>query len=140
MAQTDGASIHDSRFERTPVKSAVAAIVLAAGRSRRMGEFKPLLPFGDQTVLETCIGNLRAAGVQEIIVVVGHRAEDVRRKLKSTVLLATNPNPDSEMTASIKLGVQHVSSATSAVLITPVDHPAVAADVIQKLIQTWHSG
>ena len=40
----------------------IAAIVLAAGRSQRMGAFKPLLPFGPKTVIETCIENLRGGG------------------------------------------------------------------------------
>ncbi|MFL6229050.1 MAG: NTP transferase domain-containing protein, partial [Pyrinomonadaceae bacterium] len=55
----------------------VAAILLAAGRSRRMGAFKPLLPFGATTVIESCINNLRGAGVAEIVVVLGHRAEEL---------------------------------------------------------------
>ncbi|MGB8510146.1 MAG: NTP transferase domain-containing protein, partial [Pyrinomonadaceae bacterium] len=58
--------------------NAVAAIILAAGRSRRMGAFKPLLPFGGRTVVEACIENLRAAGVAEIVVVLGHRAAELR--------------------------------------------------------------
>src|SRR5207245_6743724 len=59
----------------------VAALLLAAGRSRRMGAFKPLLPFGDRTVIERCVANLRAAGVREVIVVLGHRADEVRAHL-----------------------------------------------------------
>jgi molybdenum cofactor cytidylyltransferase len=59
----------------------LSAILLAAGRSRRMGAFKPLLPFGARTVIETCIDNLRAAGVTEIVVVVGHRGAEVRARL-----------------------------------------------------------
>src|SRR4029079_10485436 len=61
----------------------VAAILLAAGRSRRMGAFKPLLPFGPQTVIESTVANLRAGGVTDIIVVVGHRGEEIREKLKA---------------------------------------------------------
>ena len=56
----------------------VAAILLAAGRSRRMGAFKPLLPFGDSTVIESCIDNLRETPVDEIIVVAGHRADELQ--------------------------------------------------------------
>ena len=42
-----------------------------------MGAFKPLLPFGKTTVLQSCINYLEAAGVEEIVVVTGHRAEDL---------------------------------------------------------------
>ncbi len=44
----------------------IAAVLLAAGRSRRMGAFKPLLPFGGVTVVEACVENLREAGAAEV--------------------------------------------------------------------------
>ncbi|HEX8354014.1 MAG TPA: NTP transferase domain-containing protein, partial [Pyrinomonadaceae bacterium] len=59
----------------------IAAILLAAGRSRRMGAFKPLLPFGGVSVVEACVAALRGAGVAEVSVVVGHRGEEVRAAL-----------------------------------------------------------
>jgi len=119
----------------------VAAIILAAGRSRRMGKFKPLLPFGNQTVIESCVSNLRAAGVEEIVVVVGYRAEDVRRQINSLpVTLILNPNPHSEMSVSIQLGLGATSPSAKAVLITPVDHPAVPSSIIRSLIEHWRDG
>src|ERR1700730_9929016 len=88
-------------------KEQISAILLAAGRSRRMGAFKPLLPFGDKTVVEQCVTNLRDAGVHETIVVVGHRADDVREQLKNfEVSFALNADPDSEMNVSIARGVE----------------------------------
>src|SRR5207302_8566963 len=85
----------------------VAALLLAAGRSRRMGAFKPLLPFGDRTVIERCIANLRAAVVGEVIVVLGHRAEEVRAHLgDSDVRFALNADMDSEMSVSIARGIE----------------------------------
>src|SRR5688572_13979443 len=122
-------------------KFPIAAIILAAGRSRRMGKFKPLLPFGKQTVIESCISNLRAAGVSEIVVVLGHHAEAVREQLNSaSVAFVTNPNPESEMSASIALGVDAVTEMGRAVLITPVDHPAIHPDTIGLLMEKWRGG
>ncbi|HVS82247.1 MAG TPA: nucleotidyltransferase family protein [Pyrinomonadaceae bacterium] len=119
----------------------VAAILLAAGRSRRMGAFKPLLPFGDRTVIECCVSNLRAGGIDEIVVVVGHRAENVREQLKnSQVRFAVNPDPDSEMSASIALGVEQVSSNARALVVALVDHPAVPPEVVRILIDEWKHG
>jgi len=119
----------------------VAAIVLAAGRSRRMGEFKPLLPFGETTVIESCISNLLTAGVEEIVVVVGHRADDLRRQLAAAaVAFATNPNPDGAMSESLALGIGVIGQAAKALLITPVDHPAVPPTIIQLLIERWRAG
>ena len=122
-------------------KAQIAAIILAAGRSRRMGKFKPLLPFGNQTVIESCISNLRAAGVPEIVVVVGHSAEAVRDQLTAaSVTFVTNPNPDSEMSVSIALGVNALTDMARAVLITPVDHPAIHPETIGLLMEKWRGG
>jgi molybdenum cofactor cytidylyltransferase len=119
----------------------IAAILLAAGRSRRMGAFKPLLSFGDQTVIECCIRNLRAADIEDIVVVVGHRADDVREHLKdSGVSFVLNPDPDSEMSTSIVRGVERVASAAKALVIALVDHPAVPPETIKILIDEWRRG
>ena len=106
-----------------------------------MGEFKPLLPFGDQTVIESCIKNLDAAGINEITVVVGHRAHEVKKQLTNfDVGFACNPDPDSEMSASIAVGVEKISPQVKAALIALVDHPAVPPSVITQLIDEWRRG
>ena len=106
-----------------------------------MGFFKPLLPFGDQTVIESCVSNLRAAGVEDIVIVVGYRAEDVRRKINSLpVKFVLNANPNTEMSVSVQLGLKAISSRAHAVLITPVDHPAVPSFIIRSLIENWRAG
>ena len=117
----------------------ISAILLAAGRSRRMGAFKPLLPFGDRTVIESCIRNLREAGIERIVVVVGNRADDIREKLKDlSVTFAVNPDPNSEMSASIACGVAEVNA--DALVIALVDHPAVPAETIKTVIDEWRRG
>lgn len=113
-----------------------AAILLAAGQSRRMGAFKPLLPFGDGTVIETCIDNLRAGGVREIVVVLGHRSEEIRDRLAThNVRFAINSDPTSEMGVSIGRGVEQISQAAEAVFIALVDQPAISPEVITFLIE-----
>jgi molybdenum cofactor cytidylyltransferase len=119
--------------------SQVAAILLAAGQSSRMGAFKPLLPFGNKTVIECCIDYLRGGGVETIVVVLGHRAEDVRKKLTG-VTFAFNPDPNSEMGASIAAGVQQLPPAVQATLIALSDHPAVPANVVSNLVRKWKEG
>ena len=119
----------------------IAAILLAAGRSRRMGAFKPLLPFGDRTVIACCIDNLSAADIKDIIVVAGHRADDVREKLRDLeVRIVVNPEPDSEMGVSIACGVAQLPGNASAVIIALVDHPAVPPSVIKILMDEWRRG
>lgn len=124
-----------------PYTHDVAAIILAAGLSRRMGAFKPLLPFGDSTVIDHCIENLRGAGIDTIIVVVGHRAEDLQLHLQdASVTFAINPEPSSEMSASIAFGIRALPPSTKAVVVTPVDHPAVPAEVVSRLVSCWRNG
>src|ERR1044072_3196367 len=102
--------------------SDVAAILLAAGQSRRMGAFKPLLPFGNKTVIECCLDYLRQGGIETIVTVLGHRANEIRDLLKN-VTFAFNPYPNSEMSTSIVIGVQALPETTKAVIIALVDHP-----------------
>ena len=100
----------------TAAPTAPAAILLAAGRSRRMGAFKPLLPFGARTVVATCVDNLLAAGVGEVVVVLGHRAGEVRAHLSShtQVRFAVNDEAGSEMGVSIARGVEALSEGGDA--------------------------
>jgi CTP:molybdopterin cytidylyltransferase MocA len=115
----------------------VAAILLAAGRSRRMGAFKPLLPFGEGTVIEACVGSLRGAGISEIVVVVGHRGDELRQALKHEkgVSFAFNEDAESEMGVSIARGVEALGDAgAGAVFIALVDQPAVPSSAIRQLL------
>jgi molybdenum cofactor cytidylyltransferase len=126
-----------------PKTNEVAAIILAAGRSERMGAFKPLLPFGPTTVIETCIENLRGGGVGTVFVVLGQgpRAEELKQHLRNAcVSFAINPDPQSQMSASIACGVRELPEGTKAVIINPVDHAAVPGEVIELLISQWKKG
>ena len=104
-----------------------------------MGAFKPLLPFGNKTVIECCIDSLREAGVETIVVVLGHRADDLREKLTG-VTFALNPDRDSEMGASIAAGVRELPDDAQATLIALADHPAVPATVVSTIIEEWTQG
>jgi molybdenum cofactor cytidylyltransferase len=104
-----------------------------------MGAFKPLLPFGEKTVVESCLHYLREAGLTQIIVVLGHRANELRDLVKG-VTIAMNPDPNSEMGASIAAGIRAVNDNAKCVLIALVDHPAVPASTVSTLIAEWQSG
>jgi molybdenum cofactor cytidylyltransferase len=119
----------------------ISAILLAAGRSRRMGAFKPLLPFGNKTVIRSCIDNLHAGGVENVFVVVGHRGDEIKDHLRdSNVSYAVNDDPESEMSVSIACGVRTLPETTRAVLIALTDHPAVTGEVIRLIIEQWQAG
>jgi len=121
----------------------VAALILAAGRSSRMGAFKPLLPFGKSTIIETAIANMRAASVSQIVVVrsADSQGEALKRHLSSAqVEFAVNDEPSSEMSSSIACGVRAIGASANGVLINPVDHAAVPAEIIKLVIAEWKRG
>ena len=138
------ADVHSKSEPKTkdqrPKTNLVAAILLAAGQSKRMGAFKPLLPFGEKTVIESCIDYLQGGGVETIVVVLGHRAEAIREKLKHLpVRFALNPDPESEMGESIACGVRELPPDCQATLIAPTDYPAIPSEVVVALINSWRT-
>jgi molybdenum cofactor cytidylyltransferase len=116
----------------------VSAILLAAGKSRRMGAFKPLLHFGAQTVAEACIDHLLDGGVETIVVVLGHRAREMRERLfHLPVIFAVNDEESSEMSVSIARGVELLPPEAGAVFIALCDQPAIPPATIRLLIDEW---
>lgn len=102
-----------------------------------MGAFKPLLPFGGVSVAEACVSLLREGGAGEVVVVVGHRGEEVRSALAHLrgLRFAVNEREGSEMGVSAARGVEALSEQAGAVLVALVDHPAVPPEEIAKLIE-----
>jgi molybdenum cofactor cytidylyltransferase len=119
----------------------VSAIILAAGRSERMGAFKPLLPFGKTTVIKACINYLRAAGIDDVIVVVGHNAEQLRNELRDIrVRCVLNPDPAGEMNTSIACGVSALKDGQQSTIIALGDQPAIPHEVVIDLVSEWKAG
>jgi molybdenum cofactor cytidylyltransferase len=101
-----------------------------------MGVLKPLLPWGNIAVVTSCIEYLRQGGASEIVVVGGHRAEEIRAAVSTTgVKFALNDLPNSEMSVSIARGVELASEETDAFLIALCDQPAIPFSVVKDLIE-----
>jgi putative nucleotidyltransferase with HDIG domain len=114
----------------------VAAIVLAAGRSSRMRGFKPLMRFGEETVVERIVANLRAAGVATVHVVAGFNASALTPELhRLGVAIALNAGFERGMMSSIQTGVASLPCETEAFLLMPVDMPFVRASTIARLLE-----
>ena len=112
-----------------------AAIVLAAGRSARMGEFKPLLPFGDSSVVGHVVAQLRNAGISQIFAVIGHRADDMRAALAPLgVTTLLNPDVDRGMFESVRIGIAALPARIDACMLWPVDVPLVRAATLDRLL------
>lgn len=112
----------------------VAAVVPAAGLSRRMGREKVLLPFAHSTVLETILERLDAAGAHERVAVLRpDLPEAALRARRAGARVVLNPRPEEEMLLSILLGLGALSGQADAVFIWPADHPAVSLATVELL-------
>ena len=119
----------------------ITAVLLAAGESRRMGDFKQLLRLGEKTFVEHCVDQILASGVGELIVVTGHREGDVRKALGDRpVRFAHNADYRLGMASSIKCGIRGASEEIRAFLIALVDQPRIQAETIRHLIQVFDEG
>jgi molybdenum cofactor cytidylyltransferase len=118
-----------------------SAIILSGGYSSRMGAFKPLLPLGNATVVERAIELFRSAGIDDIRVVVGHRAEDLLPLLERTqVRPVLNDRYREGMFSSIVAGVASLDDDVEAFFLLPVDIPLVRVETITTLVQAYRNG
>jgi molybdenum cofactor cytidylyltransferase len=120
---------------------AAAAIILSAGFSARMGEFKPLMPLGGMPVLERVIRLFRTAGVGRIHVVVGHRGPELTPLIERQGARAVvNPRYAEGMYSSVKAGAAELDDATEAFFTLPVDIPLVRPATVSALLQACPAG
>lgn len=116
----------------------VSAILLAAGEARRFGEPKLLLPLSEKTVLECSVETLLNSPVAEVIVVLGHKAEEIAKKVDlSRAKVIVNPDYQQGMSSSLKKGLSAVNKKATGVLIALADQPLVEEKVLQDLIAAF---
>jgi CTP:molybdopterin cytidylyltransferase MocA len=116
----------------------LAAIVLAAGFSRRMGAFKPLLPFSSTTVIERVIAIIHEAGVEAIRVVVGWQAEQLIPVLaRCEIPWVRNERVEDGMFSSVQAGVRSLPSGLRAFFVLPGDMPLVHPITLTRLMAAW---
>ena len=121
------------------------AILLAAGESRRMGQLKALLPWQESTLLDCQVSSLLQAGIQQVVVVLGHQRDKLLPLLegRDRVIPVFNPDYRSGKTTSIKAGINAVlgspqaADAQSLVLLN-VDQPRTS-ETISTLISRHES-
>src|SRR5260370_26522697 len=100
------------------------AIILAAGESRRMGQPKQLLPFGDKTMLECVVDAFRSPQVDEIRVVLGYKADEIQKKITfAQCKLVKNDRYPLGMFTSMQAGLRDLQTGTKRVRIAVCDQP-----------------
>ena len=120
----------------------IAGMVLAAGRSTRMGRLKPLLPWGQRTVIEQVVTTLLGTSLSDVLVVTGHEHDALTAVLQAYPLRIVF-NPDyaaGEMISSIQTGLRALGQTVEAVLIAVGDQPRIQAATIETVIAAWRHG
>ncbi len=114
----------------------VVALILAAGESTRMGRPKPLLPWAGTTLLAWQVDQMREAGAQEVIVVLGYQADAILTAIPPTARAVVNDGYPEGRASSLRLGAEALGSETECVLILGVDQPRPAW-LARRLVEAW---
>jgi len=117
----------------------ICAIVLAAGRSRRMGVQKLLLPVAGQPLICRAVDAVLAGAIEHVLVVTGGtRREELAAALADRpVHWVTNPVDDSEMIDSVRCGLAALPAECEAFLIVLGDQPEIPPDAIRRLVDAF---
>ncbi len=116
--------------------SFVSAVLIAAGESSRMSRPKPLLPWRGVLLVEYQIASLIGGGASEVVVVLGHRHEEVAPFMSGQgVRHVLNPNYREGKTTSIKAGVRALDPSTTDIVLLAVDQPR-PPDVIREVVES----
>lgn len=127
--------------------SRFTAVILAAGLSSRMKDFKPLLPVDGRTAIEGLVEAAKGAGIEKIIVVTGHERERLQPVIRRHELIeAYNPDFKDGMFTSVRTGLREAVSQNAGsgtcrgVLLMPVDCPLIGISVLRSLMDHAAAG
>lgn len=119
----------------------ISAILLGAGRSKRMGADKLSLPWGRRTVLEHCFNALLKSDVQELVVVLSLQNEGLKNLFQARkVRVVINPYSDKGMSTSIRRGIEALRPKNDGILIALGDQPFLKTRTINVLIHAFNRG
>jgi molybdenum cofactor cytidylyltransferase len=114
------------------------SVVLAGGRSSRMGSGKSLLRLGDSTAMERIVSSLKTAGVENTVVVTGHQPKQVQLEAERLGVCWThNAAYDRGMFSSVQAGVGALNPDVQAFFVLPVDYPLVTAGTLQLILAAY---
>jgi CTP:molybdopterin cytidylyltransferase MocA len=115
----------------------VTGILLAAGLGSRLGQVKPLARLGDLPLLEHCVRRATEAGLDEVVLVLGHAADEVRAgvRLPPSVRIVVNPDYESGQASSLRAGLAAAAPGSRAAVVLLGDQPDVSPDAIREVVR-----
>jgi molybdenum cofactor cytidylyltransferase len=124
-----------------PSPPAIAGLILAAGESSRMGADKPLLIYRGRTFLETLIATLHESGIERVVVVLGHHAEEIKQSVNlAAAEVVVNHDYRLGQTSSLQAGLRALQgNEPDGIVMCLVDHPAISADTVRQLVRQFKS-
>ena len=116
----------------------IGAVIVAAGMSSRMGDFKPMLNIGSISIAQRLVATFHQAGVTKIAVVTGYNAPLLERHLSNSglVFLRNEDYASTQMFDSAKIGLAYLRDKCERILFTPVDIPLFTAMTVTELIES----
>ncbi|HXH41672.1 MAG TPA: NTP transferase domain-containing protein [Thermoanaerobaculia bacterium] len=116
----------------------ISAIVLAAGQATRFGRCKQLVTVGGKALLDRALGNLRASKIDDIVVVLGAHAEEIRGQISfDGVRVVMNPDYAEGMSTSIQAGLRALPESAEAAMIVLGDQPFVTPRTLDLLVDEF---
>lgn len=115
----------------------ICCIILAAGLSSRMGDFKPLLPVNGKPAILFLMDKIFSAGVDSCVVVTGHNREILQNACSSISNIIWGYNPrysETGMLESAKIGFSLIPDNCSRILLTPADLPLIRSETFRNII------
>ena len=116
----------------------IGAVIVAAGMSSRMGDFKPMLNIGSISIAQRIVATFHQAGVSKIVVVTGYLAQLLEKHLSNSglIFLRNENYAETQMFDSAKIGLSYLKDKCDKVLFTPVDIPLFTALTVADLIDS----
>ena len=116
--------------------SKLGGVILAAGMSSRMKQFKPLMEVDGKSMIRHVVDLMHGAGAETVVVVTGHNRELIETHLKDAgVLFAFNPDyAHTQQLESLRIGLAALSGRADRILISPADVPLVSPETVQALL------
>lgn len=114
------------------------AVIVAAGMSSRMGDFKPMLNIGSISIAQRVVATFQQAGVEKIVMVTGYNATALEKHLANNgiVFLRNEEYEHTQMFESAKIGLRYMQDKCDRVLFTPVDIPLFTAATVHRLLES----